>query len=64
MRVVQLVWLQTDDRGEPHMDPQEIAIRSSGLAPPAPPLGVSLMEPAAGRRFLQLPSGWVGQGEG
>jgi len=61
MKVVKFVRLHADGTGESHMDPQEIAIRSSGFAPPAPPLGVSSMEPAAGWRFLQLPSGWVGE---
>jgi hypothetical protein len=60
MNVVQFVRLHSDARGESHMDPREIAIESSGFAPPAPPLGVSSLEPAAGWRFLQLPSGWIG----
>jgi len=62
MSVVKFVRLHADGRGESHMDPEEIAIASSGFAPPAPPLGVSSMEPAAGWRFLQLPTGWIGEG--
>ena len=61
MSVVKFVRLRSDVRGESHMDPQELAIQSAGFVPPAPPLGVSSMEPAAGWRFLQLPSGWIGE---
>lgn len=61
MSVIAFVRLHSDGRGESHMDPQEIAIKASGFAPPAPRLGVSSMEPAAGWRFLQLPSGWIGE---
>ncbi len=42
------------------MEPREIALRSTDFAPPAPPMEVSSMEPAAGWRFLHLPPRWVG----
>ena len=60
MSVVRFVRLHADGAGESHMDPEELGIKPSAFAPPAPPLGVSTMEPAAGWRFLHLPSGWVG----
>jgi len=60
MSVVKFVRLYADGAGESHMEPQDIAIKSSAFAPPAPPLGVSTMEPAAGWRFLYLPARWVG----
>jgi len=60
MSVVRFVRLHADENGGSHMDALEIPIGSSGFAPPAPPMGVSSMEPAEGWRFLQLPAGWVG----
>jgi hypothetical protein len=60
MSEVRFVRLHADGAGESHMDSEELCIKSSAFAPPAPPLGVSTMEPAAGWRFLHLPSGWVG----
>ena len=61
MSVVRFVRLHADGAGESHMASEELGIKSSAFAPPAPPLGVSTMEPAAGWRFLHLPSGWVGE---
>jgi hypothetical protein len=52
MSVVRFVRLHADVAGESHMTPEELGIKSSAFAPPAPPLGVSTMEPAAGWRFL------------
>lgn len=60
MHVIEFVRLHADGSGESHMEPRAIALKSSAFAPPAPPLGVSTMEPAAGWRFLLLPTGWVG----
>ncbi len=60
MSVIKFVRLHVDGRGESHMGHQEIAIKSTEFAPPAPPMEVSSMEPAAGWRFLHLPSRWVG----
>ncbi len=60
MSVVRFVRLHVDDKGVSHMNPQAIPIEPSGFAPPAPPMGVSSMEPAEGWRFLQLPVGWAG----
>jgi len=62
MSVVRFVRLHADGAGESHMDTEELGIKSSAFAPPAPPLGVSTMEPAAGWRFLHLPSGGWGTG--
>ena len=61
MKVVKFVRLYVDEAGESHMEDDDLAIKSSAFAPPAPPLGVSTMEPAAGWRFLHLPAGWVGE---
>ena len=60
MNSVKFVRLFVDEAGESHMEDEDLAIKSSAFAPPAPPLGVSSMEPAAGWRLLQLPAGWVG----
>lgn len=60
MSVVRFVRLHGDTAGESHMSPEELGINPSAFAPPAPPLGVSTVEPAAGWRFLSLPSGWAG----
>jgi hypothetical protein len=61
MSVVTFVRLHVGLAGESHMVPGEVGIKPSAFAPPAPPLGVSTMEPAVGWRFLHLPSGWVGE---
>ncbi len=60
MTVVRFVRLHADGAGESHMAHEELAIHASAFAPPAPPLGISSMSPAAGWQFLHLPSGWIG----
>jgi quercetin dioxygenase-like cupin family protein len=60
MSVVKAVRVYSDDSGESHMDHRAVAIKSAAFAPPAPPMGVSEMEPAEGWRFLHLPPLWVG----
>lgn len=60
MRAVTFVRLHEDAAGESHLEHREIPLSAMEFAPPAPPMEVSPLEPAAGWRFLHLPPRWVG----
>ena len=50
----------TDDTGESHLETGAIAVESRRFAPPAPPLDVSAMSPAAEWSLLRFAADWVG----
>ncbi len=60
MAIVNLVRLHVDEAGESHMEQREMGLASTDFAPPAPPMEVSVTQPAEGWRFLHLPPRWVG----
>ncbi len=50
----------SDEYGESHFEEVEVELAARDFAPPAPPLYLSPMTPAAGVAFVRFPAGWVG----
>jgi len=52
--------IYADDAGESHLEDLEVALQPTDFAPPAPPLHLSHLEPAARVGYLHAPPGWCG----
>ena len=52
--------IYSDENGESHLEEVEVELIARDFAPPAPPLQLSAMTPAAGVAFVRFPAGWVG----
>jgi len=52
--------IYTDEDGESHVEDIDVALAPTDFAPPAPPIQLSSLEPAAGFGFLHAPPGWCG----
>ncbi|MEA2596197.1 MAG: hypothetical protein QOF01_2666 [Thermomicrobiales bacterium] len=61
MQRVSYVRLFADEQGESHFDEVEVALAPVDFAPPAPPLHVGALFPAARCGFVAVPVDWDGQ---
>lgn len=50
----------SDADGESHFEEIAVGFKSVDFAPPAPPLDLSVFEPAEQYGFLRAPAGWYG----
>lgn len=61
MRRARYVRLFADERGESHFAEVEVALDPVDFAPPAPPLNVAALFPAARCSFVGAPPDWGGE---
>jgi hypothetical protein len=57
---VQYTRLYADEQGESHFEDVEVDVQPSNYAPPAPPLSLSVFEPATKYGFAVVARGWYG----
>ena len=61
MRRVSYVRLFADEQGESHFEEVDVELEAVDFAPPAPPLHVASLFPAARCGFVGAPADWDGQ---
>jgi hypothetical protein len=61
MRRATYVRLYADEEGESHFDEVEVDLRPTDFAPPAPPLHIAALFPAARCGLVCAPPDWDGQ---
>jgi hypothetical protein len=52
--------IYADEDGESHIEDISVALEMTDFAPPAPPLHLSRLEPAARVGYMHAPPGWCG----
>ena len=57
---MQYTRLYTDEYGESHFEDVDVEVQPSNYAPPAPPLSLSVFEPATGYGFAVVAQSWYG----